>query len=125
MHLANAWLTILTDFRNALSLGLMQRGDSGANLSSVVAGGRGAGGSGHDAKEKVAAECVVAASMTARCLRVVARYVSWIDIQIIANDRFVPLLFDLLNRSSACMSAATEVIGAVSIQHRKSDAASR
>lgn len=44
--------------------------------------------------------------LTCQCLEVVGAYVSWIDINLVANDRFVPILLKFMNdpllRESAC-----------------------
>jgi len=49
--------------------------------------------------------------LAAMVLGAIARYVHWIDIGLVANDKFIPLLLELMESSSlAVRGAATEVV---------------
>ena len=49
------------------------------------------------------------------CLKTLGRYISWIDINIVVNDRFIPLLFEFAQssvplRADACFCLRSIVI---------------
>lgn len=45
-------------------------------------------------------------SVVSLCLQVVGKYVLWIDINLVANDRFVPVLVKLLSHQALKEAAA-------------------
>lgn len=51
--------------------------------------------------------------LVSRCLKILARYVAWIDVQIIANEKFLSHAFSLFNRNSGSGPAVMDLLGAV------------
>lgn len=54
--------------------------------------------------------------MVSRCLETLAKFVSWVDIQILANEKFLAIAYSLLDRKYRSAPAAMEFIGAVRIK---------
>lgn len=48
--------------------------------------------------------------ITNLCLNSIGAYVAWIEITLIANDRFVPLIVDCLSLSEETQEAATDCV---------------